>query len=261
MKVRSLLTGAVAVTLLGVGFIATSARAEETIDADVGGGVAGIQAHLEIGSPLFNYLNKDFVEADIVTPRAVLDKDGHAASAGAANRTVGPVNVKAIYEQIRGNRAGHPSFATAESTLTGITIGTTKIQALDVTCTWERNRDQGGTSANPARGHTTVVEAGGVVRQPAPNTTRVIPGLGTLVLNEQYIESTSRRDPSLDTPTNPYGYRYFPQIIYVYGAHLYLDKAAQGQYGIVDIILGFTSCDPVQLPKLSTVKLGATPSD
>jgi hypothetical protein len=231
-----------ALGLLATGSILTSAKADDTVyDADVGGGVAGIQAIVTAGSPLLNTINKDYAEVTVVTPRVILPSDGGSFHAGALNKKVGPVSVKALSETISGSRTGIPSFATAESALAGVNIPGTNIAALDVTCTWDRDG---------AAGATTVTDIAGKANKPAPNTSMDVAGLGTLILNEQFFDGVYRADAASST-----GYTFFPQVIFVYGAHLYLSKAAQEQYGVVDVILGFTSCDPVQLPSLSGLKV------
>ncbi|MEY2399249.1 MAG: hypothetical protein QOJ00_2423 [Actinomycetota bacterium] len=245
MRIRTLITGAVATALVGAGLLATSAKAaDDPFDANVGGGVAGIQATVNIYSPtIFNNVNNnDYATLTVVTPRVELGKNGGKKDASVVNKAVGPVSVKAISETIRGNRTGLP-YATARSVLTGISIGATKIGALDVNCTWDRDG---------ARGSTTLVEANGTKNAPAPNTERVIPGLGTLVLNEQFID-----DYYDENPPDSGVYTHY-QVIYVYGAHLYLTADAQEIYNTADVILGFTSCDPVRLPSLSGLKLGQT---
>ncbi len=250
MKLRTLLSGAIALALVGAGTLATSATAdEEVINADVGGGAAGIQAFLLADTPVLNVVDQDYVEVTHVYPRVVLGKDGGNPQAKfAVNQTVGPVKVKSLYQKISGARNGKPAFATAQSLLKGIDIAGTKIGALDVVCTWDRAG---------ARGTTTVTDAAGTVYQPAPNTETVIPGIGVLVLNEQYFEGVYQPDPTIpDGPPN-YGERYFPSVIYVVGAHLFLYADVAETLGVVDIQLGVTSCDPVKLPPLSGLKLGS----
>ena len=60
------------------------------------------------------------------------------------------------------------------------------------------------------------------VQNPAPNTEVDLPGLGTLTLNEQYIDHTM----FVSDPTAEGGYRY-AEVIYVFGAHLRLEQEAQ----------------------------------
>ena len=248
MKFRGLLTGAVALALVATGSLMTSAHADdEVIDADVGGGVAGIVAEVEIGSTLFHDpLDKDYATISVAVPRAVLPANGGSFTKGAANRTVGPVKVKALWEAISGSRTGVPAFATAQSILTGIEIGATKIRALDVTCTWD---------LTGPRGATTVTDINGTQNSPAPNQPPTeIPGLGTLQFNEQFIEGHYIYHRELDDGTRfPY---VFQETIFVYGAHLILNADASDHYGVADVILGFTSCDPTRLPPLSGIKLG-----
>ncbi|MEY2468880.1 MAG: hypothetical protein QOF21_1578 [Actinomycetota bacterium] len=252
MKLRGLLTGALALALLGGGSVATTARADEApIDADVGGGVAGIVAEVEIGSTLFHdTLDKDYVTVSLVTPRAQLPASGGSFTKGAANKTVGPVKVKALWEAISGSRSGVPAFATGQSILTGVEIGATKIRALDVTCTWD---------LTGPRGATTITEVNGTQNNPAPNQPPTeIPGLGTLQFNEQFIEGHYIYHRELDDGTTwPYVWQ---ETIFVYGAHLILNADASDHYGVVDVILGFTSCDPTRLPPLSGIKLGSNVS-
>lgn len=243
MKIRTLVSGAIALALVGVGTLATSAGAADPIDADVGGGVAGIQAVVYLESPtLLNPLvNEDFAEYSVVQGRAVIGKNGGSKAAHTVNQTVGPVSVKAISNTVSGKRNGNP-FATARTILTGINIAGTKLGALDTTCTWS---DAGG-----ATGSTTVTDVNGNVNKPAPNSTTEIPGLGRLVLNEQYIDGRNVINEANDTILRQ-------EVIYVFGAHLYLNVDAQEVFGAVDIILGFTSCDPIKLPNLSGLKLGS----
>jgi hypothetical protein len=247
MKVRTLVTGAVALALAGAGALAPSARADDLVDADVGGGVAALQAAVEIGAPtiLQPLKNEDYARYTVVYGRAVLGTNGGSREASAVNKAIGPVSIKAAYNKISGNRRGTP-FATAQSTLLGVDINGTKLGTLDVSCTWDY--------AGGSRGTTVVTDVNGNKTTPEPSSTTEIPGLGKLVLNEQFIQNgeyvyDSRLDPSF-----PYT---FQEQIFVYGAHLRLDAAAADLYGTTDIILGFTSCDPVKLPSLSGLKLGS----
>jgi len=239
MKIRTLVSGAIALALVGAGTLATSATADPVIDADVGGGVAGIQAVVRLeSSSLINALfDEDIFEYSVVQGRAAIGKNGGKKEVSTVNKTVGPVTVKALSGTVSGKRTGDP-YATARTVLAGIDIAGTKIGVLDTTCTWDE--------AGGARGSTTVTDANGNVNKPAPNSTTEIPGLGTLVLNEQFIETTY-----IDGAAGP----RFMEVIYVFGAHLYLSVDAQELFGAVDVILGFTSCDPIKLPNLSGLKL------
>ena len=246
MKIRKLITGAIALALVSVGAHATSAKADDDFDRDVGGGVAAIQAEGFLGSGLLNVVNKQGVDATVVYGRAVMGATGGNVTSKLLDTTVGPVSVKAAYENIHGNRSGLPQYAAGRSVLTGLTIGSAKLRALDVSCLWDRSG---------ASGSTTVVDANGTSSQPAINKTTVIPGLGTLVFNEQYVNTLYKYDPTLAGP--PY-YSFRPyQVIYVFGAHLYLEANAQQAYGVADVILGFTSCDPTTLPSITALKLVA----
>ncbi len=249
MKFRTFITGALAIALAGAGAVVTTAHAADPVpDADVGGGVAGLQAtiHVESHTLLQPVVHEDYAEYTVVQGRAVLGVNGGRREASIVNKTVGPVKVKALSGIISGNRRGTP-YATAQTVLTGIDISGTKIGVLDTTCIWDE--------AGGPRGAVTVTDANGNANKPAPNSETVIPGLGTLVLNEQHIESHYIRDNHAPDPLFPYR---FMQVIYVYGAHLYLEADAEEIWGTTDVILGFTSCDPVKLPSLSGLKLGTT---
>jgi hypothetical protein len=98
------------------------------------------------------------------------------------------------------------------------------------------------------------VNANGTPYEPAPNTVVPIPGVGSLTLNEQYTADLYRYNSTTGD------YDVF-KVIYVFGAHLRLLAEAEQLYGTADVIIGFTSCDPLVLPNLSGLKLGSTPSD
>lgn len=248
MRFRSLITGALALALAGAGTIATSANAAdpEPVDAEVGGGVAALQAKVEVGGDVVSTVlndGNDYARYTLTYGRAVLGPNGGSREASALNKKIGPVTVRAAYNKISGNRRGTP-FATAETNLLGVAINNIKFQALDVTCKW--------TYADGSSGSTTVIDVNGNATKPAPNTTREIPGLGTLVLNEQFVENSIYvSDPRLSPPY------IYQDVLYVYGAHLHLFANAQAIYGVADVILGFTSCDPIKLPALSGLALGS----
>ncbi|MBA2609162.1 MAG: hypothetical protein H0U92_09505 [Actinobacteria bacterium] len=246
MKLRSLITGAIALALVGVGSLHSPAQADE-FDADVGGGVATIQAVVKAGAPavLRPVRNADYAQYTVTYGRTVLGSNGGRREASVLNKTVGPVSVKASSNVISGNRNGLP-YATAQTVLTGINItgintAGIKLGVLDTSCTWDRTGP---------RGETTVTDLNGKTNKPAKNSVKNIPGVGYVVFNEQYIQNHYVLDPATNT------YKRF-EVIFVYGAHLYLYGAAQAVYGTTDIILGFTSCDPVKLPSLSGLQFGS----
>lgn len=245
MKLRSFIASGVALGLIAAGAgLATTANAA-VVDADVGGAAAGIQAIVTAQNfSIFPRLlqNNDMVRLSLVTPRVELGRNGGTHTAAVVNQTVGPVNVRAMRATITGNRQGNP-FAEASTSLTGVTIQGTDIRAIQTYCRWDADHETPVAT-------TTIVGAGGTVQNPAPNTEVDLPGLGTLTLNEQYIDHTM----FVSDPTAEGGYRY-AEVIYVFGAHLRLEQEAQDLYGAVDIVLGYTSCDPLVLPNLSGLKL------
>lgn len=244
MRVR-LFVGAVAASLTLVsGALVTSARADTTYNSQVGGGAAGIEAEVSLYSPqLFSGHNyDDTLTLDVVAPRVELDRYGGGQTKAAVNKTVGPVSVRALKASIRGETSGDP-FAEATTSLAGVHIPGTDIHALDTYCRWD--------SAGPPKAHTSVVGAGGFTYAPPPNTTKVIAGLGTLTLNEQHTDNhvIYINDEPADSTT-----------IYVFAAHLHLEHDVAIGYGTSDIILGFTSCDPLRIPALSGLRLTSTQS-
>ena len=142
-----MLSGAVALALLGAGVLASSARADEEVDADVGGGVAGIQATLTVESPtLFGDIdNNDYATVDGRVSAGRSAQGRRQPHASAVNQKFGPIKVKSLFTKISGNRTGDP-YAAGQSVLKGIEIAGTKLGALDVTCIWDRSGPRGATT-------------------------------------------------------------------------------------------------------------------
>lgn len=242
MRIRRLIVLLGAAALLTTGL--QTARADEVVDYDVGGGVAAVQVVVRAqdynlrsllrGNDELNYSN---------APNAViLPKNGGTKTKQISNRRVSNlVSVKNGFVTITGKRNGTP-FAAGESLLTNVAIAGTDIRAIHTTCNWSYGKEPTGS--------VTITNANGQTYEPEPNTEVPIPGVGTLVLNEQFVDGVYIY--------NAAGQQLYQRVIYIYGARLHLESDATEaliNQAESDIIVGFTSCDPITLPNLSGLKL------
>ena len=243
--------------MLATGSLVSGARADD-VQADVGGGAAGVIADLtlqswDLGPTLFK--GNDTADYVVSTPRVVMGKNGGNFSVGGTNRTVAGLAIHAVNERIKGNRHGTP-FAEANSDLVDI-HGTTgalagvSIGALNVHCRWD---------TTGATGETTVVDANGNKTQPAVGETHDLGDLGYITFNEQYTDTVYLLDANGNGILGPDGEYLYAQTLYVIGAHIHLFEPLDfiNGYAVQDIQLGFTSCDPLKLPPLTGVKLSQT---
>jgi hypothetical protein len=247
MRIRRLIVAAGAAALLATGL--QTARAEDVVDYDVGGGVAAVVVQVQAQDNNFRSLPA-FKGNDVVTVAkpydvVILGKNGGTKKLSIVDKKVSNlVSVKAGFVTITGKRNGQP-FANGESLLTGLNIKGTDIRALNTKCNWTNGQDPTGSVV--------VTNANGQTYEPAPNTAVPIPGVGTLFLNEQFVDG--------EYIYNDAGGQSYQQVIYVYGARLHVESdltSALVNHAESDIILGFTSCDPIKLPNLSGLKLSST---
>lgn len=240
MHVRRIALAA-ASALLAAAVVTQSANATDDVDADVGGGAAAVQVIGAVSSrTLSGLVGAERISYANSTPVVVLGPDGGASRRQIVDQRVGKVaRVQGGSVSIIGNRRGTP-FAQATTVLTGVTVQGTSIAGITTSCLWDRNNDGVGT--------TTIVNADGTSYSPEPNTVLDLVGIGSLTLNEQFFDTW----PVYNAARGGY---YDAQVINVYGAHLRLLPALADLYGMTDVILGFTSCDPVKLPNISGLKL------
>ncbi len=228
-----------------------TARADEVVDYDVGGGVAALYVKVHAQDYRLRDLpglkGNDTVTAGKAYDVVILGKNGGTKKLSIADRKVSNLaSAKAGFVTITGKRNGQP-FANGESLLTGVNIKGTDIRAINTKCNWTNGQDPTGS--------VTITNANGQTYEPAPNTEIPIPGVGTLHLNEQFVDG--------EYIYNDAGGQSYQQVIYIYGARLNVggdvfDPLVNNAQ--TDIILGFTSCDPVKLPNLSGLKLTQTAS-
>jgi hypothetical protein len=252
-----LIAASSALALLATGTFVSAARAD-VVEADVGGGAAGVIADLtvqswDLGPTLFK--GNDRADYVVSTPRVVMGKNGGNSSAGALNKVVAGLSVRAASETVKGNRRGTP-FAEASSSLVDV-HGTTgalagvSIGALNVHCRWD---------TTGATGETTLVDANGNKTQPAVGETHDLGDLGYITFNEQYTDTVYLLDANGNGILGPDGEYLYAQTLYVIGAHIHLFEPLDfiNGYSVQDIQLGFTSCDPFVLPSLGGLKLSST---
>ena len=249
MRIRRFGTIAGAMALLVAGTM-QSAHADEVVDYDVGGGVASLQVEVyaqdyTLLPPLLG--GHDNLTFGRAVEAVIMGKNGRNTTKAVTNKKVGNlVSIKGGYVSIKGYRNGNP-FAEGHTLLTGVTIQGTAIKAIETACLWKNGSDPTGSVL--------ITDANGQTYEPAPNTEVPIPGVGTLYLNEQYIDGTYIY--------NNAGGSSYQQVIYVYGARLHVESDVTESFinnAETDIILGFTSCDPIKLPNLSGLKLGTSSS-
>lgn len=248
MKHRLLVTATLAVATVASSLFVSSARADDpVIDADVGGGVAPLIGVVGVGSPiLYSFGQPELYELTSADPQAVLPANGGTFTVSAVDQAVGPVHGRALYGTITGRRDGQP-FAEATTSLADVTIGGLKLGTVTTHCRWDTNRVVASTT----------IQTGPITAKPSPNTRTVIPGLGTIVRNEQYVDTIYARDASGAYLHNPDGsYKTYATKV-VIGVDVYLNADLQQLYGYANVMIGFASCDPLQIPSLSGLKLSS----
>lgn len=250
MTIRRLIIAACASALAATGVQAAHAE-EEVLDYDVGGGAAAVQVRIDAQQyDLFPALlnGRDRIVYNNATPSVTMGKDGGNRARKITTQRIGSlVRVNAGLVTIKGNRQGTP-FAEGTTELTGITIQGSPIKALSTYCRW----DKFGAPVGRVR----VTDANGQTYEPAPNTEVPLPGIGRLILNEQFIDDRW-------IPIDDRGNYVMQRVIYVHGARIEIgtDSEPLGlDYDGTEIILGLTSCDPVKLPNISGLKLISSPT-
>lgn len=234
-RIRSLTALCVAL-IVGAGmYLAGPARADAKF---VGGGAAPVTVSSYGVSPL---LTTNEIDVPLHLPSVRLPDQGSATvlSDELAGKTIGPITAHVLRATTIGNLQGNP-YAASSSSIADLIINGTDIRGVSSNCVWS---EQDGAVA-----HTQIVLANGTKYEPKPNTTLNVPGLGQLVLNEQHIHQLYVFGPT-SPPAN---------VIWVAGIRLHLlAPRIQGVLGPqqVDIELAFSSCDPVNLPTLSGIRL------
>ena len=247
MKHRLVVAATLAVATVASSLFMSSARADEpTIDTDVGGGVAPLIGVLGVGSPiLYDFGLPETTELTSADPQAVLPADGGTFTASAVDQAVGPVHARALYGTITGRRDGKP-FAEATTSLADVSVGGLKLGTVTTHCRWDTNRVFATTS----------IQTGPITAKPAPNTKTVIPGLGTIIRNEQYVNRVYARDSNGNLIwVGPGQYDYLVYLTkVVIGVDVYLNADLQALYGYANVMIGYASCDPLQIPSISGLK-------
>jgi hypothetical protein len=166
---------------------------------------------------------------------------------------VAGVGVAAAQVSVKGNRFGTP-YAEAYTKLVNVSVnGTTLFGALETFCRWDR----GGWVAS-----TTIVDLNGTRYEPTPNTIIELPGIGQLYLNRQYIGYVPQLNADGSFQRHANGQVRYAETIFVMGAHLSTTFDSQSYDindpdfdNVNDVYLGFTSCDPLQIPPIGGLKL------
>jgi hypothetical protein len=243
LKIRLWMTAVSTLALAASGTLVAPAHATD-IDTDVGGAVAPIIAVVGVGSQhLYDLGQEETTELTLADPQAVLPHSGGTYNVSVVDQQAGPVHARAVYGTITGRRDGTP-FADATTSLADVTIGALKLGTITTHCRWDLN----GSTAS------TTITQGLINAKPKPNTTRVVPGLGYIYENEQYVDTIYATDSSGNAIRTPDGgYLYYLTKV-VIGVHVSLNADLQELYGYTDIYLGFASCDPLALPSLSGLK-------
>jgi hypothetical protein len=246
VKFRFLFAATSAVTLLATGTMVSAAHATDpTIDTDVGGFVAPITAVVGVDSDtLYDLGQEQITELTVSQPQAVLPPDGGSFEASAVDQTVGPVHARALYGQISGHRSGSPFYADATTSLADVTVGALKLGTITTHCRWDLNGSRAETS----------IQAGPIITKPKPNTRTNVPGLGTIIRNEQYVDTVYAMDSNgnyIRTPDGGY-LSYLTKV--VVGVHVHLNADLQVLYGYADLLLAYASCDPLVIPPLGGLK-------
>jgi len=233
---------------LGLAATSTAAHADSTtpLASSVGGGASGIGLYVQANAPklLETLTQSNTYGVYAYEPESVvtLPSSGSATPivAQAAGETEDGVTVDAVKVSTVGNLYGDP-FAASSTELTGVHIPGTDIEALSTSCVW---------NAAGATATTSILYDNGSVYTPPPGTIEQLPDGEVLALNDQttgyYYDGTS-----------------VAHVITVIGAELSLEtpqvSPGRGPQGYVDLYLGFTSCDPLNLPSLAG--LGALLND
>ena len=232
MRIRRAVIGVFIAVISGSLLNLAPARAEVT---RVGGGAAAVQI------TYYSQSQRDFLgrllgeDTPLSLPFVVLPPAGSAQqSAQLAGQDVSGIGLHLLRATTEGYLTGNPYYAHSTASVADVAIPGTTIAAIRSECTWD---------VNGARASSTIVYANGDVASPPVNTIVPLSGNSYLALNEQYTEI----DPSTGA-----------QVIYVYGAHLYHVRDGGRRnyaYRELDVRVAFSSCDPLNIPSLSGLKL------
>jgi hypothetical protein len=252
MGIRKQLIAIAAVlgTVASMAFVVPSASADAATEPPdafaVGGGASGLEIHVELDnealfSSIGSYRDYGYELVD-TRPRVILPDQGGPLQQQSVVRgaVTTAVTANVLKATTVGNLRGLP-YAASTASAADVRIQTTNIRAVRAECNWDRS----GATAT-----TKIVDAAGKSYTPAPNTRIDLPGLGFAYLNEQ------------GSDTDPYSGAV---TIWVKAVHVFLFAETDpnnydGLYS--DISVGFASCDPLNLPSLSGLKLkSSTPSD
>jgi hypothetical protein len=226
-------------TLGGVLFHALPASATAS---RVGGGAAAIEIQSEMYASFFGDYNEYPLD---MLPYVELPWNGSATTLSAElagfGREGGVLSAHALRGTTIGNLEGNP-YAHSTAGVTELSIFKNKFRAVYSECTWNTK----GRTAT-----TSIVDAAGHKYTPKVNTRVPLGALGYMVLNEQGIHQVR-----VDTGV--------AQVIYVYGIHVHLNVADlfdlipnEFGYGDTDIYVAFSSCDPLNIPSLSGLRVGS----
>ena len=232
MQIRRAVIGAFVAVVSGALLNLAPAHADAT---RVGGGAAAVQI------TYYNQSERNFLgrvlgeDTPLSLPFVVLPPGGSSQqSAQLAGQDVSGIGLHLLRATTEGYLTGNPYYAHSTASVADVTIPGTTIAAIRSECTWD---------VNGSRASSSIVYANGDIVSPPVNTIVPLNGYSYLALNEQYTDI----DPSTGA-----------QVIYVYGAHLYHVRDGGRRnyaYRELDVRVAFSSCDPLNIPSLSGLKL------
>jgi hypothetical protein len=229
-RICSLLCAAV-VSITALIAVAPQASADAEF---VGGGAAGVQIYQE------NYWPRDVLrdprgaQAIEATPAVELpwnggDKSAELLPVSVATSRLLPVTIQAARVRTFGNLQGYPYADSAASV--GFALSGTDFVGVRARCTWDRK----GSFAT-----TEVIRSGGKdTWRPGVNTRVELPGLGYAVLNEQFRQTLWNG----------------AKVISVNALRIHLTSNQTTISDYSDIVVGFASCDPLNVPSVGGVRL------
>ena len=212
---------------------------------EVGGGATGVTVQVFVGNPIFGEI-EDYRTGAMLTlssPSVILPPGGSAKKTKSAlNFNQGGVKASALKVTTVGNLQGNP-YAESSASVARLTIPGVDVSAARSDCRWDE--------ANGISASSSVVTAGGEEYAPAPNTVEEIPG-GYVIFNEQGKDELFI---GLDASGAP----QFREVIWVNAVHAVIDTDENldpaDSHVILDVVAGFSSCDPVKLPSLTGLGL------
>jgi hypothetical protein len=200
----------------------------------VGGGAAGVMTTQYVQWSRTVADDPRGFYASQSVPSVTLPEQGGNESAELLPLSTATVGVKGLSVHAArvstfGNLQGYP-YAESKASV-GIALTGTDFVGVRARCRWDRQ----GTFAS-----TEIVRSGEKdVWRPGVNTRVDIPGLGYAVLNEQYTETLHSG----------------ARVIYVNALHVFLFQETAEAFGISELIVGFASCDPLNVPSVGSLGL------